>query len=637
MPRSTPLSLYRIAGGITFGAFLFLIGGFAGLVQAQPETYSVQKHAPPDGLREGTWKDCGLRKEDIDTFTSIRPAPAPKRAATANIEVDYSGFSSEARVAFQRAVETWERHIKSDVTIRIDASFESRDPRVLGGTTPNFVYAVDEDEDGEFEFSVNDALLDALAGEDRKPSEPDMFVTLNSERNDWHFGEGDAPSGQIDFTSVVLHEITHGLGYFESTGVSGREGEYGVDFSGSDGPVPYVYTKFLVEQDAGSEVPLTDESEFPNPSEALGDALTGNMLVFDGPGTGATATIGSGPVPPRIYAPSEYDLGSSVSHLDEETYPSRSRDALMTPFVNTAETNRLPGPIVCGQLNDMGWPLGNGCQRYFSDVFALQFAGTPDPTTGSVTLDWTVREDTTINEFVVERNAFDGAFGPVKQVSGPPVTVDSLGLGIFTFRVRWTKSDGSEATTATTVQADFRTQNVTSEITGRGDQGRASVRLSWDVPPGTEGFTYQIERRAGASGEFTEVASSVDQREFTLSRQTPGAYAYRVSASDGDNTVEGEQIADVNISFDGDVYALGPYPNPVRNIATLDLTARTEQSVTVEAYDVVGKRVYSETRSVGTQAPESVMVNTRGWSSGMYFLRVRGDKFTKTRKMVVVK
>ena len=637
MPYNPPLSLQRVASGVIFGMLLLLIGGAAGSVQAQPETYSVQKQAPLKGLWGENWKDCGLRKKNVDMFTSTRPAPAPKRAATANIEVDYSGFPSEARTAFQRAVETWEQHIKSDVTIRIDATFESLGARVLGGTRPNLVYAVDEDEDDEFEFSVVDALADALAGEDQQPSEPDMFVSLNSDRNDWHFEEEDAPSGQIDFTSVVLHEITHGIGYLAATNVSGGEGEYGINFTRSDGPVPLAYTIFLAEQGTGSRAFLTDESEFSNPSEALGNALTGDLLVFDGPGANATATRGSGPVPPRIYAPPQYDPPSSISHLNEDTYPSGSTNALMTPFAGAAETNRLPGPVVCGQLDDMGWPLGSGCRRYFADVFALQFAEDPDPARGRVTLDWTVREDTTINEFVVEKKAFDGAFEPVKQVSSSPVTIDSLGLGIFTFRVRWTKSDGSEATTPTTVQAEFRTQNVTSKKAGEDDQGRVSVELSWDVPPGTEGFTYQIEQRAGASGEFTEVASSVSQREFTLPRQTPGAYTYRVSASDGDNTVEGKQTADVNIRFDGDVYALGPYPNPVRNTATLDLTARTEQSVTVEAYDVTGRRVYSETRRVGTRAPEAVMLSTRGWSSGMYFLRVRGDEFTETRKMVVVK
>jgi hypothetical protein len=162
------------------------------------------------------------------------------------------------------------------------------------------------------------------------------------------------------------------------------------------------------------------------------------------------------------------------------------------------------------------------------------------------------------------------------------------------------------------------------------------VKLSWDVPPGTDGFTYQVERRTGGDGGFSRVAS-LDQKNLTLRRQTPGTYAYRISASDEDgNTVAGKQTTDVRIDFDGPVYALGPYPNPAQNVTSFDLTAQSGQSVTIGIYDVTGKRVYSETRRVEAQSPESITFDTQGWSSGMYFLRIRGEGFVQTRKMIVV-
>ncbi len=636
---SYSLSLFtRPALSGVFLGVLFLMGNFGNPVVAQPTDFGVQKQqATPGEQLLKNWKDCGLRKEDLNAFTSVRPSPSPKTARTATIEVDYSGFSQEARTAFQRAVDTWERHIKSDVTIRIDASFEPLEPRTLGGTRPNFVYPVDQDEDRAFEFSVVDALVDARTDEDQQPSEPDMFVSLNSDRPDWHFGDADAPSEQIDFTSTVLHEIAHGLGYLAGTGVSGQEGEYGVNFQVSDGPVPLAYTTFLAEQSTDSQVFLTNESELPNPSEALGAVLTGNQLVFDGARSNATADPGSGPVPPKIYAPSPYDPGSSISHLDEETYPPGSRDALMTPFANAAETTRLPGPIVCGQLADIGWPLGSGCQQYFPDVFALRFAETPDPANGSVTLDWQVREDTTIKEFIVEKKSFDGTFKGTDKVEAPPVTIDSLGLGTFSFRIRWTKSDGSEVTTPRVLRTTFRAQNVTSEITERDEQGRGTVAVSWDVPPGTDDFTYHVERRTGVDGEFGE-AESVKRQELKLRRQTPGNYTYRISASDvNGNTVVGEETTDLNIDFQGDIYALGPYPNPVRETASFDLTARESQSVTVEVYNTIGERVYRDQREVRAQDPSFLSIDASQWASGVYFLRLRGDgSVGQTKKMIVV-
>jgi len=94
---------------------------------------------------------------------------------------------------------------------------------------------------------------------------------------------------------------------------------------------------------------------------------------------------------------------------------------------------------------------------------------------------------------------------------------------------------------------------------------------------------------------------------------------------------------EVQIDFEGDVYALGPYPNPVRGRATLDLTAREDQNVTVEVYDALGRRIYTEDREVRAQAPTPISIDVSQWASGMYFLRLRGESSVgETRKMIVV-
>jgi hypothetical protein len=617
------------------GVLLVLAGGLARPAQAQQE--AISERTVPYEPADPDWKDCGLRKSDVDAFTSVRPKAAAKRTPTANIEVNYSGFPPEAREAYERAVSIWETHIKSDVTIRIDATYEDLNPRVLGGTRPNFVYAIDQDQDDQFEAWVVDALADALSEEDQQPGGADFSMSLNSARNDWHFGEGDAPTEMIDFTTIVLHEIAHGLGYLSLTGVSSGVGQYGFDFEDGNGLVPSIYTTFLAQEEGETRTSLTDESEYANPSEALGDALTSDDLVFDGINSITTANPNTGPVPPKVYAPSRFNIGSSISHLDESTYPAGSTNALMTPIAQAAETNRLPGPIVCGQLRDMAWPLGGGCQRYFADVFALQFAEATDAARGRVALSWRVRDDANIQEYIIERKYFDGTFEPIKRADSPPVTIDSLGLGTFAFRVRWIRPDGSQGTTFRSVQTTFRAQDVAAEEGTRGDQGRAEVSVSWDVPPGTDDFTYQIERKTGRSGSFSTVATT-SQTQSTFQRQTPGRYQYRITAQDEmGNTVVGKTKADVQIDFEGPVYVLGPYPNPVRDAATFDLTAKSPQSVDVGVYSVTGERLYSRTRSLNPQSPKSLTIDTADWSSGMYFLRVTGREFVKVRRLVVVK
>lgn len=593
------------------------------------------------------WQDCGLRKIDKDAFVARRLPREKIGKQAASFEVDYGpGFTSRAREAFARAVRVWEASITSPVAIRIDASFEGLGPGVLGGTRPGTVFAADTDGDGEADTMFGDALFDALTGQDQRPGESDIIIRFNSERDDWHFGDGNAPSGTIDFTSVVLHEIAHGLDYFNVTGVDGNGvGQYGgVDFPGlgEDGNpdgIPYVFVRLLDRQGPdGGRTALTNESVFPNPSQELGDALTGNALVFDADSANVAATRSTGPIPPKVYAPAQYQTGSSISHLDEQTYPFEGANALMTPRINAAETNRLPGPVVCGQLFDMGWPAGGECLRHFQDVFGLQIAEGSDVKRGEVTLDWDVRDDAHVQEYVIEKRSFDGEYQPVKRVdpaAGPPVAVDSLGLGRFEFRVRWVAADGSEQTTAQSIQVETNLTDLTAEPTGRDEEGRATVEVAWTLPPGTRGFTYQVERAAGSDEPFRAVGVG-ENRQFRQQRVTPGQYRYRVVARDGQGNQVTSPAASTNISFDGDVFVDGPYPQPAQDQARLTLTAKETQETSIEVYNTVGERVYAESRVLGASEATPLTFDTRRWGSGLYFLRVSGRQFTTTQKVVVV-
>jgi hypothetical protein len=45
-------------------------------------------------------------------------------------------------------------------------------------------------------------------------SEPEIEIKVNSNITNWHYGtEANTPQNKYDFVSVILHEITHGLGY----------------------------------------------------------------------------------------------------------------------------------------------------------------------------------------------------------------------------------------------------------------------------------------------------------------------------------------------------------------------------------------------------------------------------------------
>lgn len=602
-------------------------------------------------LPRATYQDCGLRKRAVDAFVSRRPAPKQSSQVTAAIEVDYgSNFTPEAREAFERAADIWETHISSPVDIQVQASFEPLGAGVLAAAGPNNFYGVDTSGDGEVDAIVGDALRDAVVGQDPSPQQTDIVVNVNSQRDDWHFGQEDAPSGAIDFTSVILHELGHGLNYIDLFSLNQGEGEY---FSAIEDGTRLLGTydqRVLRERTDGTVQALTNTTVYPNPSEDLAEALTSGRLFFGGEGAEATAALGDGPALPKLYAPPQFAGGSSIAHLDERAYPFETRNALMTPQINQAETNRLPGPVMCGQFRDMGWPLGPGCEQYFRDLFAVSVQEV-EGQSGSRMLAWSEQDNANIQEYIVDRQDFGGDFEEVKrvdasEVTGSTLTVEDLGLGAFAFRLRWVKEDGSVETSPEQVRDTVTVQDVGTTITGRDEQERGTVDLSWTVPPGTSSdFVYRIERRTGEGGAFQPVATVPQEgdagdeqtKRYTAERQTPGRYEYRVRAQDKAGNAVTSATRAVEIDFEGDVYALGPYPNPVRETASFDLTARESQNVQVEVYNTLGEQVYSDEREVRPQDPTFLSIDVSQWSSGVYFLRLRGEASVgQTKKMIVV-
>ena len=203
------------AGTALLALALFFGAGMAPSPAPAQDLKTVERMSYEQAL--STYRDCGLRKRAVDAFVQRMPraAKAAGRDPTATINVNYSpDFPAEARAAFSRAVEAWEVRIASPVPIELNARWEALGGNTLGAAGPLFTL-VDTNADGSGDTILGFPLYDALTGQDQAPGEPDIVARFNSTRTDWHFGEGPAPSGTLDFTSIVLHEIAHGLGYVD--------------------------------------------------------------------------------------------------------------------------------------------------------------------------------------------------------------------------------------------------------------------------------------------------------------------------------------------------------------------------------------------------------------------------------------
>lgn len=253
------------------------------------------------------------------------------------ITIYYTGFTAQAKTAVEYAKTILESLLPADAKVTLQASFEKISIAGVLGNTVITGYAagwgIDALNPRAF-YPV--ALAEKISGESLNPDlQGDMVLRINN-TIPWYFGtDGNTPVNKYDLVTVVLHEICHGLGFFDSMNTEGTLGFYG------SGSIPMIYDTFL--EDASGKK-LTDTLQIPNSSIILGSLLTGGQIFFKG-------IIQKTRV--KLYAPSAWDSGSSISHLDESS--TLKEQALMTPFINLGEAIHNPGPITASILNDLGW------------------------------------------------------------------------------------------------------------------------------------------------------------------------------------------------------------------------------------------------------------------------------------------
>lgn len=291
-----------------------------------------------------------LRHDDTYfPFHVPSPAAVQLRPQAANIVVNYNpatcmgtppDWPPDAQTAFEYAVSVWETLLDASQTVEIDACWgQELPPGVLGWAGPAEYY-------GDFAGASSPgtwypaALANELYGSDLNPAGAEIVAGFSSAFN-WHFDTDGSPgASQIDFATVVLHEVCHGLGFGGSMVVSGGAGSWGW---GQEPPYPAVYDRFT---ENGASQPLLD---FENGSTALGTQLTSQDIFF----SGAQANAANGGTAPELYAPSSWLQWSSYSHLDESF--NGTLNALMTYSLANGESEHDPGPVALGMLEDMGW------------------------------------------------------------------------------------------------------------------------------------------------------------------------------------------------------------------------------------------------------------------------------------------
>jgi hypothetical protein len=260
----------------------------------------------------------------------------------ASVTVLYTGFPASAITPVEYAASILESILPADAKIIISASWERittsgvlanssitdyKEGWTIDAWRPEVIYPV--------------ALAEKIAGKNLNDSlAADITLRVNSSAN-WYFGtDGNTSPLKYDLVTIALHEICHGLGFFDTMNTDNTLGWYGA------GSIPLIYDLFI---ENGQGLRLTDSLSFKNYSADLRSQMIGGDLYFNGP---LLNTYTSGSRAP-VYAPAVWDQGSSISHLDENK--TLEPNTLMTPFIDMGEAIHNPGNLTLSILGDLGW------------------------------------------------------------------------------------------------------------------------------------------------------------------------------------------------------------------------------------------------------------------------------------------
>ncbi|HSF56803.1 MAG TPA: hypothetical protein VLD83_01905 [Candidatus Binatia bacterium] len=253
-------------------------------------------------------------------------------------------------IAFQSAVNIWGGLLSSPVEIRIGANFDplacTDVSAVLGRAGANTAH---RDFAGAPLSNTwyPQALANSLAGVDLSPNVNDINAIFNSAIGTtcpfpivWYYGlDGNPPGGLLDFVTVVLHELAHGLGFVSFVNLATGARLLELDD---------VFSRNLEDHSTATLYPEMTNAERVNASQNTGN------LHWVGANVVAAGSRLIGGVHPsghvQMFAPNPQQSGSSVSHFDTAATP----DELMEPFYAGPKDNI---GLTSELFRDLGWVI----------------------------------------------------------------------------------------------------------------------------------------------------------------------------------------------------------------------------------------------------------------------------------------
>ena len=180
------------------------------------------------------------------------------------------------------------------------------------------------------------------------------------------------------------------------------------------------------------------------------------------------------------------------------------------------------------------------------------------------------------------------------------------------------------------------------------------VTLIWDIASESNNAGFEVQHRTEArdrvgtalTSDVWQVAGFVEGRgtastpkryAYPVSDLSVGTHDFRLRQIDLDGTSVYSPTVTALVGLDGQLEILSIYPNPADEVAALSFVAPEGREVTIEVFDMLGRRVAVAHRgSVRTAEATQINVGTSRLPSGIYSAVARSGDAVQRRSFTVV-
>ena len=179
--------------------------------------------------------------------------------------------------------------------------------------------------------------------------------------------------------------------------------------------------------------------------------------------------------------------------------------------------------------------------------------------------------------------------------------------------------------------------------------GDSTVELTWQTASETGNAGFRVQHRTRSDSGWTRIGfveskaaggTSTEALRYRYAAEdlSVGAHQFRLRQVDLDGSAHVHDPVAVELRMQEALRLSGPAPNPVRGAATVSFAVKEKTEARLTLYNTLGQRVRTLYRGTpGAGEARTVRLAAGDLASGVYFLRLRADGQTRTRRVTVVR